>query len=68
MGRNRQIPNYKRALVIEWFANGKSMKQISGSLKLSIPGVSKIIGNDFFYKKRSYDTITLVLDSKLNYQ
>ncbi|MCZ4244934.1 hypothetical protein [Pedobacter punctiformis] len=55
------------ALVLELFVNGSTVAQISRLTGVYDSVISKLITKHFFYKKRSIDTITMVLDSKINF-
>ena len=61
------IPNEKKAFVVNAFFNDIRMKAIMQMTTLSYNQVKYIIEQNCFFKKRSYNTITLVMDSKVNY-
>jgi len=56
------------AEVLEWFSNGETCAEIARKIRKNPNVISKIIDTHFFYKKRGYNTITLVLESKINYE
>jgi len=55
------------AFVLERYVNRTPLKIIAERLGISGFQVGKILSAHYFTKKRSYDTVTLVLDSKINY-
>lgn len=54
------------ALICELFANGSTIVQISRIVAIKEATVSRMIENYWLYKTRSFDTVTLVLESKIN--
>ena len=61
------VPVKTKAYIIECFFNDIPLKQVSKTTKISYHKVSEIIHNNCFFIKRSYNTVTLVMDSKANY-
>ncbi len=56
------------AMICELFANGYTIVKISKLIKKPENAVSDIITKHWFTKKRSYNTITYVIESKINYE
>lgn len=56
------------AEVLEWFSNGETCANIARKMRKTPRSISLIIDTHFFFKKRGYNTITLVLESKINYE
>lgn len=54
------------ALICELFANGKTLVQISKIVAKNVRTISSVITKNWLYKKRSFDTITLIMESKIN--
>ena len=54
-------------LVLELFANGSKVANIAKLTRKSDSSISKLLNKYFFFKQRSLDTVTLILDSKINY-
>lgn len=59
-------PNVK-AYIIECFFNDIPSRVICKNTGLPRDKVIQIIGDTCFFTKRSYSTITMVMDSKVNY-
>jgi len=57
----------RTAVILELFANGKTIKYISQVTNMDVGKINRLIENYWFTKQRSYNTITLVLESKANY-
>ena len=55
------------AVSLEMFCNGATVVSIARRFNTSHRAISLILNKNFFYKQRSYNTITLVMDSKINY-
>lgn len=55
------------AIATELFANGISMVEIGRRFNVHSSTISTLMSKVFFYKKRSFDTITVVAESKINY-
>jgi len=55
------------ALVLEHYVNRTPIKSIGALVNKSSYQIGQILSAHYFGKRRSYDTITLVLDSKINY-
>lgn len=71
LGKSRKLSLKKPenlALAIEMFANGSGLVMIGKHFGIAPSTVSALITKHFFYKQRSYDTITLVAESKINYE
>lgn len=55
------------ALILELYANGNTIVRISKIVDKSVHRINRIIDRCFKPIPRSYNTITLVLDSKINF-
>lgn len=62
-----EITSLTKAFVINAFFNHMRTKSIMKMTGLTYYQVNYIIDKNCFYKQRSYNTITLVMDSKVNY-
>lgn len=62
-----EIDTQKIALIIEWFANGMSIETCASKFKLPTAHVSLLIKLHFKTLKKSKNTITLLIESKLNF-
>lgn len=62
-----EISASQKAYVINAFFNDMRIKSIMKMTSLTYHQVTYIIDKNCFHKQRSYDTITLVMDSKVNY-
>lgn len=56
------------ARVLEYFSNGYSIAEIGRLMFKPHFQINNIISRHFFYKKSSYDTVTLVIQSKINFE
>jgi len=55
------------AKIMELFTMGNTLVDIALSINKSIAVVSRTLEANYFFKQRSYDTVTMVMDSKINY-
>lgn len=69
LGLRKHTPEQVKTikLVLEYFANGWTCAQIARSMDCAHTTVKYIIERYWLFKQRSYDTITLVIESKINY-
>lgn len=61
------ISRAKVAMLLEYFANGWTVAAAARTLGLNHTQSKNIIERHFLVKQRSYLTITLVLESKINF-
>lgn len=62
-----EVSREQKAYVINAFFNDMRIKSIMKMTSLTYHQVTYIIDKNCFHKQRSYDTTTLVMDSKVNY-
>lgn len=64
---NQKLGKDKISKILEGFANYTSIKQIAKDVGVSYNHARYVIDKYFFYTKSSYNTLTMVMDSKMNY-
>lgn len=57
----------KVAKLIEGFFNGKTIRQSANDADINPVTACRLIKENALYKQRSYDTVTLVIYSKINF-
>lgn len=62
-----EVGKERIAVILEFFANGKTVRYISQVTNMDVGKINRLIENYWFTKQRSYNTITLVMESKANY-
>jgi hypothetical protein len=64
---NQRLGKDKIAKILEYFANYTPIIEIARLVGTSYNHTRYVIHKYFFYTQRSYNTITMVMDSKVNY-